>query len=240
MNRSFRLLDSGLSDPEYPTLFGFEAKTVADFSLTVTACAALATVPAVFFHASKNEDLRVLGDALGVIIWVIFLVETLIMVRLHQGWGGEWLRSHKLQLTVIVLANPMLIWAIGRFETLELFPLLPLPSFLQSAKIMKVFKISKILKFLHLSKVVSKVRLTLAHVPWLVNSVLLASAVLAFGIIGAVLDGEAATPIHALDVWFEIGTSVLSSLSQVILATTPVFIIVFAFLFRRQRLAVRG
>ena len=140
MKLTFRLLDSGLTDPEHQTLLGLDAKRVADFSLTATACAALATIPAVFFHASQSQSLRVLGDVLGIVIWLIFVAETLVMIRLHSGWGIEWLKSHKLQLTVIFLANPLLIWAIGRFEALELFPLLPLPSFLQSAKIMKIFK----------------------------------------------------------------------------------------------------
>lgn len=238
MNRTFRLLDSELSDPEYPTLFGFDAKTVADFSLTATACAALATIPAVFFHSSQNEDLRIMGDFLGAIIWLIFVVETLVMIRLHQGWGSKWLRSHKLQLVVIFLANPLLILAIGRFETLELFPLLPLPSFLQSAKMMKIFKFSKILKFLHLGEVATKVRFALSHVPWLVNSVLFASVVLALGIVGAVLDGEAATPIHALDVWLEIGISVVSSLLEVILLSAPICF-VFIFVYRQRRLIVK-
>jgi hypothetical protein len=139
---------------------------------------------------------------------------------------------------VIFLANPLLIWAIGRFEALELFPLLPLPSFLQSAKIMKIFKFSKVLKFLHLGEVATKVRVSLAHIPWLVNSVLSMTAILAFGIIGAVLDGEAATPIHALDVWLEIINSIVSSLIQVILATSPIFVIGFVYLLRRKRLVI--
>lgn len=238
MKRKFRLLDSGLTDPEYQTFFGLDAKRVADFSLTATACAALATIPAVFFHASQSESLRVLGDFLGIVIWLIFVAETLVMIRLHPGWGGEWLKGHKLQLTVIFLANPLLIWAIGRFEALELFPLLPLPSFLQSAKIMKIFKFSKVLKFLHLGEVATKVRVSLAHIPWLVNSVLSMTAILAFGIIGAVLDGEAATPIHALDVWLEILNSIVSSLIQVILATSPIFVIGFVYLLRRKRLVI--
>lgn len=240
MKRTIRFLDSGLLDPEYPTFFGFKAKIAADLLLTLTACAALATIPAVFFHASKNEDLRLLGDVLGATIWLIFLVETLVMIRLHHGWGSEWLRSHKLQLAVIFLANPLLIWAVGRFETLELFPLLPLPSFLQSAKIMRIFKFSKLLNFLHLGEVSTKIRFAFAYVPWLVNSVIVVTVILAFGIIGAVLDGEAATPLHALDVWFEIGSSMASSLHQVILATTPTFLIMIIFVFRRRRLVAKG
>ena len=97
MNRTFRLLDSGLTDPEYQTFFGLDAKRVADFSLTATACAALATIPMVFFHASQSESLRVLGDVLGIVIWLIFVAETLVMIRLHPGWGSECLKGHKLQ-----------------------------------------------------------------------------------------------------------------------------------------------
>lgn len=236
-----RLLDSGLTDPEYRTFLGRDAKWVADVALTATAAAAILTIPAVFLHASKDSALRAFGDVLGAVIWITFLIETLIMIRLHQGWGGEWLRSHKLQLAVILLANPLLVWAIGRYQTLEMSTLLPLPSFVQSAKVSKLFKVSKLLKFLHLGEVSTKARGALSHAPWLVNGVLLAVALLALGIIGTVIDGKAATPAHALDEWIGIGRSIFTAVDKVLLATLPaVAFFMLAVVFRRNRARTAG
>ena len=230
-----RLLDSGLTDPEFETVWGFKAKLVADVALTATAAAAIATIPAVFLHASKSSEFRLVGDVLGLLIWVTFVIETLLMIRLHHGWGGEWLRTHKLQIVVVILANPFLMWAIGRYETLELSTLLPLPSILQSAKLAKLFKFTKILKFLHLGEVSTKARAALAHVPWLVNTVLLSSGILALGIVGAALEGESATPIHALDVWVKIGHSLVMSVPEVLLATVPLCFIAAVVVVRQRK-----
>jgi hypothetical protein len=235
-----RLLDSGLSDPEYATFMGREAKWVADVALTATAMAAVLTIPAVFLHSSKHSEFRVAGDVLGLVIWLVFLLETLIMIRLHAGWGGDWLRSHKLQLAVILLANPLLVWAIGRYETLEMSTLLPLPSFVQSAKISKLLKVSKVLKFLHLGEVSAKVRVALSHVPWLVNSILIAVALLGLGIVGTVIDGEAATPIHALDEWFEIGHSLVVEIPKVLLVTLPMVAVLLAAIGLRRHRSMAG
>jgi len=230
-----RLLDSGLTDPEFETILGFNAKVAADIALTAAAAAAIATIPAVFLHASKSSEFRLMGDVLGLLIWLTFLAETLLMIRLHHGWGGEWLRTHKLQIVVVILANPFLVWAIGRYETLELSTLLPLPSVLQSAKLAKLFKFTKILKFLHLGEVSTKARAALAHVPWLVNTVLLSAGVLALGIVGAALEGESATPIHALDVWFKIGHSVIMSMPEVLLATVPLCLLATMVVARQKK-----
>jgi hypothetical protein len=235
-----RLLDSGLLDPEFQTFWGCDAKKVADVALTATAAAAVATIPAVFFHASKSSELRAIGDVLGLLIWFTFLTETLLMVRLHHGWGGEWLRTHKLQVVVVILSNPLLVWAIGRYETLELSTLLPLPSVLQSAKFAKLFKFAKIVKFLHLGEVSTKVRTALAHVPWLVNTTLLSAGILALGIIGAVLDGESATPIHALDVWLGIGHSMVVSVPKVLLATVPLCLLLVMVIARQKKMRDRS
>lgn len=234
------LLDNELTDPEFETFLGLDAIRMADIALTATAVAAIATIPAVFFHASKSAEWQVIGDVLGFVIWLVFLLETLLMIRLHHGWGSDWLKAHKLQLVVIVLANPFLMWAIGRYETLELSTLLPLPSFLQSAKVMKLFKFSKILKFLHLGEVSSKARYALSHFPWLVNTTLLSAALLGLGIVGATIEGTAATPAHGLDVWLDIGHSIMSSLPKALLATLPLSMMVVAVVLWQKKSNLSG
>lgn len=59
-----RLLDSGLTDPEFETFLGLDAIRMADIALTATAVAAIATIPAVFFSASKSAEWQVIGDVL--------------------------------------------------------------------------------------------------------------------------------------------------------------------------------
>ncbi|MEY3140687.1 MAG: hypothetical protein RL298_1428 [Pseudomonadota bacterium] len=134
---------------------------------------------------------------MGVAIWLVFLSETLIMIRLHRGWGVDWLRSHKLQLTVVVLANPLLVWSLEKVNILELSILLPLPSYLKATKLAKILKISKLLKFLHLSEVVTKLRALVAHIKWFFNSVLFIVGLVVLGIIGSVIEGIASKFCHA-------------------------------------------
>ena len=204
--------------------------------MTCADAAALATIPAIFFHTSEYSALQSAGNVLEILIWSIFLAETLLMVRLHQGWGWDWLKTHKVQLLVVVLANPLLVWAIGRFHVLELSTLLPMLEFLKTAKMMKLLKFSKILNFLHLGEVMTKVHVVLSHVTWLVNADWLAAGFLALGIVSAALEGGAVTPLYALDVWFDVGYSMSSSLTQFLLSTIPLFIgAILASMFRHRR-----
>ena len=76
MKNKFRLLDSGLTDPEYQTFFGVDAKRVADFSLTATACAALATIPAI------GEQLSAVAGNLQ--IGLAGAVATAIVLQLYK------------------------------------------------------------------------------------------------------------------------------------------------------------
>ena len=220
-----RLLDSELTDAEYKTFLGKDSKFVADLVLTCTMIAALLTIVSVTLHASSRELFQNIGEALGVGIWLVFVAETLIMVRLHRGWGLGWLKSHKLQLMVIFLANPLLVWSLERVDVLEFSILLSMPTFLKTAKLAKIFKISKLLKFLHLSEVVTKLWHVVGHVKWFLNSLLLVVGLVAIGIIGSVFEANSLTPLHALDVWYRAGDSILSSFPQVFLVSLPLILV---------------
>jgi hypothetical protein len=77
-------------------------------------------------------------------------------------------------------------------------------------------------------------------VPWLVNTTLLSAGILALGIIGAVLDGESATPIHALDVWLGIGHSMVVSVPKVLLATVPLCLLLVMVIARQKKMRDRS
>jgi len=236
-----RLLDSELNDAEYKTFLGKDSKFVADLALTSTMIAALLTVVSTTLHASSRESLRSIGEGMSVVIWLVFLAETLIMIRLHRGWGIDWLRSHKLQLTVIFLANPLLVWSLEKVNVMELSVLLPLPSFLKTTKLAKILKISKLLDFLHLSEVVTKLRALVAHIKWFFNSVLFIVGLVALGIIGSVIEGNSLTPFHALDVWYRAGNSIVSSPSQVFLVSFPLALtVVLVVVLRRKKQLTRS
>ena len=235
-----RLLDSELNDAEYKTFLGKDSKFVADLALTSTMIAALLTVVSTTLHASSRESLRSIGEGMSVAIWLVFLAETLIMIRLHRGWGIDWLRSHKLQLTVIFLANPLLVWSLEKVNVMELSILLPLPSFLKTTKLAKILKISKLLDFLHLSEVVTKLRALVAHVKWFFNSVLFIVGLVVLGIIGSVIEGNSLTPFHALDVWYRADNSIVSSPSQVFLVSFPLALtVVLVVVLRRKKQLTR-
>lgn len=236
-----RLLDSELNDAEYKTFLGKDSKFVADLALTSTMIAALLAVVSTTLHASSRESLRSIGEGMSVVIWLVFLAETLIMIRLHRGWGIDWLRSHKLQLTVIFLANPLLVWSLEKVNVMELSVLLPLPSFLKTTKLAKILKISKLLDFLHLSEVVTKLRALVAHIKWFFNSVLFIVGLVALGIIGSVIEGNSLTPFHALDVWYRAGNSIVSSPSQVFLVSFPLALtVVLVVVLRRKKQLTRS
>ena len=235
------LLDSELNDAEYKTFLGKDSKFVADLALTSTMIAALLTVVSTTLHASSRESLRSIGEGMSVAIWLVFLAETLIMIRLHRGWGIDWLRSHKLQLTVIFLANPLLVWSLEKVNVMELSVLLPLPSFLKTTKLAKILKISKLLDFLHLSEVVTKLRALVDHIKWFFNSVLFIVGLVALGIIGSVIEGNSLTPFHALDVWYRAGNSIVSSPSQVFLVSFPLALTVaLVVVLRRKKQLTRS
>ena len=234
------LLDSELNGAEYKTFLGKDSKFVADLALTSSMIAALLTVVSTTLHASSRELLRSIGEGMSVAIWLVFLAETLIMIRLHRGWGIDWLRSHKLQLTVIFLANPLLVWSLEKVNVMELSILLPLPSFLKTTKLAKILKISKLLDFLHLSEVVTKLRALVAHVKWFFNSVLFIVGLVVLGIIGSVIEGNSLTPFHALDVWYRAGNSIVSSPSQVFLVSFPLALtVVLVVVLRRKKQLTR-
>jgi len=236
-----RLLDSELNDAEYKTFLGRDSKFVADLALTCTMIAALCTVVSTTLHASSRESLQKVGEIIGVAIWLVFLSEKLIMIRLHRGWGVDWLRSHKLQLTVVVLANPLLVWSLEKVNILELSILLPLPSYLKATKLAKILKISKLLKFLHLSEVVTKLRALVAHIKWFFNSVLFIVGLVVLGIIGSVIEGNSLTPFHALDVWYRAGSSIVNSPSQVLLVSFPLVLsLVLVVLLRSKKQLIRS
>ena len=235
------LLDSELNDAEYKTFLGKDSKFVADFALTCTMIAALLTVVSTTLHASSRESLRSIGGGMSFAIWLVFLAETLIMIRLHRGWGIDWLRSHKLQLTVIFLANPLLIWSLEKVNVMELSILLPLPSFLKTTKLAKILKVSKLLDFLHLSEVVTKLRALVAHVKWFFNSVLFIVGLVVLGIIGSVIEGNSLTPFHALDVWYRAGNSIVSSPSQVFSVSFPLGLtVILVVVLRRKKQPTRS
>jgi hypothetical protein len=118
---------------------------------------------------------------------------------------------------------------------------LPLPSYLKATKLAKILKISKLLKFLHLSEVVTKLRALVAHIKWFFNSVLFIVGLVVLGIIGSVIEENSLTPLHALDVWYRAGSSIVNSPSQVLLVSFPLVLsLVLVVLLRSKKQLIRS
>lgn len=147
--------------------------------------AALASVPAVFFHASKGTAHDV-GVVLGWIIWIVFAVEVAVMLALSDDRRG-WARGHQFELFVFVTSFPLFLDVPGVRELIGVFPALGAVKLL---KALKILKLAKVFRLLHSSSLAG----------WLVRLASAAGALVALGLLGAIVtEKKVPTPAHGID-----------------------------------------
>ena len=87
---------------------------------------ALLTIPAIGLeYGDPGEPWRSIGEALNWAIWLAFLAEVVIMLRVVPD-RGRWLRDHPLDLAIVVLTPPFLPPALQAARVFRLLRLLPL------------------------------------------------------------------------------------------------------------------
>jgi voltage-gated potassium channel len=90
--------------------------------------AALLTIPAIVLEETNvGSTIDALGAALNWLIWATFLAEIVIMVRVSPR-PAEWLRSHPLEIAIVLLTPPFLPAALQATRVFRLLRLLRLVS----------------------------------------------------------------------------------------------------------------
>jgi hypothetical protein len=157
--------------------------------------AALAVLPAVVLQ-TLGESFVIWGEALSVAIWVFFLVEVTVMLRLAPD-NPVWARSHALELSVVVLSCPALLLLADEGSAFAFAPLLVLGRLMRLVKFVKFVKVAKILKTF---RIVDKDD----GIPGLVIAgVTVVSVVLVAGILGMVAHHDAHNFLDGLSFWVE-------------------------------------
>jgi hypothetical protein len=226
-------------DPEITTLFGLSSAKAGSVAAGAALMSAFLVIPAVFLAASKDPSLKSAGVWLGYWIWAVFVAETLVFIRLEKGWGGKWLKKHWLQVTVILVASPFAAVVLEHAIMPLVSVLFSMQNFISLTYLVKVFSGFKLVKLLHLEEARQKVRKSAKRVTWLYRTTVVSIAFCGLGILGAAASGGARTPLHGLELWWELLNQSLAVAPELILVSMPIVIGVGGFALLQSRLTTR-
>jgi hypothetical protein len=186
--------------------------------------------------ASKDSNLKSAGIWLGYVVWAVFVVETLVFIRLEKGWGSKWLKKHWLQLVVIFVASPLTAVVLEHAVMPLVAVLFSVQNFISVTLIAKVFSTFKIVKLLHLEEVRQKVKKSAKHIKFLYRTAIVSIWFCGVGIVGAAASDGAPTPLHGLALWWELASDMASKAPELFVVSLPVVAIIggFALLQHRQ------
>ena len=227
-------------DRMIPSLFGIPTDKAASLVSAAALFAALLVIPAVFMAASKDTELKAIGHWLGYAIWAVFVLETLVFIRLEKGWGGKWLKKHWLQLVVIFAASPFTAVVLEHTITPLVTALFSVQSFVSLTFFAKFFSGFKIIKLLHLEEVRQKVKKSAKRIKFLYRTTVVSIWFCGVGIVGAAASGGAPTPLHGLALWAELATEMASKAPELFLVSIPIVVVIGGFALLQYRWSVRG
>ena len=223
-------------DPEISSLLGLPAKKAGMIAVGAALIAALFVVPAVFMAASKNEDVSAFGTWLGYAIWAVFLAETLVFIRLEKGWGTKWLRKHWLQVIVIFAASPLTAIVLKHAVMPMLTPLFGVQNLAAApilAKIPNTLKTGKfLLKLEEVRRILEK---QAKQIQWLYRSTVGSLVACGLGILGAAASGGAPTPLHGLELWWELAQQAIAVAPELFLVSLPIVAVIGGFALLQSR-----
>jgi len=87
----------------------------------ISMIAALAAIPMLLCQASDSDALQGVGDIGSFLIWLYFVVELIILLRIWED-NVEFLRGHLLEVTVVIASSPFFLMA---YEAESLFGIAP-------------------------------------------------------------------------------------------------------------------
>ena len=180
--------------------------------------AALAAIPVVYIQSSKNHDLRIYAEVLGVAIWLFFLFEVVVLTSLAEN-KRQWLLGHKLEVVVVLLSSPVTLLINEGDSVLTLSPLLVIPWLLKISKVSKLVKIGKVVKT---GKIIRK---SSSISNWLKVIAMNAAVLLVVGIAGMLVGKKAYSPRDGLRNWGELlndWVGLPAALGQLLIVATAV------------------
>ena len=180
--------------------------------------AALAAIPVVYIQSSKNHDLRIYAEVLGVAIWLFFLFEVVVLTWLAEN-KRQWLLGHKLEVVVVLLSSPVTLLINEGDSVLTLSPLLVIPWLLKISKVSKLVKIGKVVKT---GKIIRK---SSAISKWLKVIAMNAAVLLVVGIAGMLVGKKAYSPRDGLRNWGELLNDLVgfpAALGQIVIVAIAV------------------
>ena len=137
--------------------------------------AALASVPATYWHSSKGS-MHDVGLAIGWLIWIVFATEIVVMLNVSDD-PRAWMRGHQFELFVTITSFPILLDLPGVRELIGVFPLLGSVKLL---KALKILKLAKVFKLLHASSLSG----------WLVRIASVAAGFVVLGLVGSMVSSR--------------------------------------------------
>lgn len=162
--------------------------------------AASLSIPAIFLQSSGNNTLHTWGNILSTAIWLYFVFEVAILLRIAPN-NLAWAATHKLEVCIVIGASPMLTLMGENEMVFGITPLLIIPRMLKLLKFAKFMKIGKLLKSV---KIIKKHEAT---PEWLDASVLFIGALLTIGLMGMLIDKKSHSIIDGFFYWFKLLTT---------------------------------
>ena len=190
--------------------------------------AAFLCIPAIFMQSSNSHALNLWGNALSIAIWLFFVVEATILLRIvPNNW--EWVRTHKLEVFIIIGASPFLTLMGEKEMVFGITPLLIIPRFLKLLKFAKFMKIGKLLKSM---KIIKKNE----SVPgWVDTLILFIVAIFVIGILGTIINKKSKSLVQGFTFWFDLAKEQFQIKSTNVLITIGVIAIAAVFLALSKR-----
>jgi voltage-gated potassium channel len=103
------------------------------FDVPMLIAAALVIPVLIIEESDVSAAVATLGDALNWLIWLAFLAELAVMLAVVPNrWA--WLRTHPLEIAVVVLTPPFLPTVLGSLRVLRLLRLLRLARFAKALR----------------------------------------------------------------------------------------------------------
>ena len=137
--------------------------------------AALASVPATYWHSSKGS-MHDVGLVIGWLIWIVFATEIVVMLNVSDD-PRAWMRGHQFELFVTITSFPILLDLPGVRELIGVFPLLGSVKLL---KALKILKLAKVFKLLHASSLSG----------WIVRIASVAAGFVVLGLVGSMVSSR--------------------------------------------------
>ena len=190
--------------------------------------AAFLSIPAIFMQSSSSHALHLWGNALSIAIWFFFVVEATVLLRIAPN-NWEWVRSHKLEVFIIVGASPFLTLMGEKEMVFGITPLLIFPRFLKLLKFAKFMKIGKLLKSM---KIIKKNE----SVPgWVDTLILFTVAIFVIGILGTIINKKSKSLVQGFVFWFNLVTEQFQIKGASVVITIGVVAIAMVFLALAKR-----